>query len=191
MADTASMGQWSYHDMSSHQGKQRHELWRGTLVTTPGPTIRHQVILKRLFKLFLMCDMEEERGEFLFGPSDVVLSVNWVVQPDLMFISTDRREIVGYRWIMGAPDLIVEVQSPCVSDRDADFCRLRLEAYAEAGLREYWLVDDDTCSVTIFKLTSEGLIEHGTFIKGDEINSLLLDGLCVPIDKLFRDLPQK
>ncbi len=68
---------------------------------------------------------------------DVHLADHTVVQPDVLYVSPDRREILQ-DWIEGAPDLVVEVLSPSTARMDRV---LKLNRYAEAGVREYWLVD--------------------------------------------------
>ena len=68
---------------------------------------------------------------------DVVLSEHSVVQPDLLYITSERRSIVKEN-VEGAPDLVVEVISPQSVRRDR-VEKLRL--YAEANVREYWVVD--------------------------------------------------
>lgn len=58
-----------------------------------------------------------ELGEILWSPLDIVLSDEDVVQPDILFISNERSDIVTERNISGAPDLVVEVLSPITGTR--------------------------------------------------------------------------
>src|SRR5947209_17728 len=70
-------------------------------------------------------------------------------QPDGTFVSNDSlrsgrvrdvpgRRDGGYVELLGAPDLVIEVVSP--SSVRKDTVRLR-QAYWEAGIPEYWLID--------------------------------------------------
>ena len=60
------------------------------------------------------------------------------VQPDIVFIRKERHAIIGKENVEGAPDLIVEILSPSnwTFDRKQKF-----QAYREAGVNEYWIVD--------------------------------------------------
>ena len=90
---------------------------------------------------------------------DVVLSEESVVQPDILFVSNERREIITEDNIHGAPDLVVEILSPSTADRDKE---LKLRLYAQAGVREYWIVDPDERSVQVMELGSSGYTSiHG------------------------------
>ena len=70
---------------------------------------------------------------------DVRLAEHSIVQPDLIYVSASRREVVRER-IFGAPDLLVEVLSPSTARRDLG---PKLKLYADAGVAEYWLVDPE------------------------------------------------
>lgn len=85
--------------------------------------------------------------------SDGVLMVNAQAdiggQPDGMFVSFDSlrtgrcrdvpgRRDGGFTEIEGSPDIVIEVVSPGTVRKDT--VRLR-EAYWEAGIQEYWLID--------------------------------------------------
>ena len=69
-------------------------------------------------------------------------------QPDGMFVSTTssqqgRVQVVegqgrGHVELEGTPDMVLEVVSDSSVEKDTVFLR---RAYAEAGIREYWLVD--------------------------------------------------
>lgn len=74
----------------------------------------------------------------LLSPIDVILSRITVLQPDLVFLATDRRGVVTERAIEGAPTLVVEVLSPASHARDRGVKRA---LYARHGVPWYWIVD--------------------------------------------------
>lgn len=73
------------------------------------------------------------------------------VQPDILFVSTERLEIVHDDWIRGAPDLIVEILSPATAERDRD---LKRKLYQRQGVAEYWIVDPVVESVEVWRFAS-------------------------------------
>ena len=88
--------------------------------------------------------------EFAYSaPTDVVLSDTDVVQPDLLFISSERAHIITPANIQGAPDLIVEIRSDSTAERDET---LKRKLYAERGVKEYWLVDPEAMTITVLLL---------------------------------------
>lgn len=58
--------------------------------------------------------------------------------PDLLFVSTERMNILKATEVEGAPDLIIEIVSPDSPARD---WREKYLEYEAAGVREYWVVD--------------------------------------------------
>jgi Uma2 family endonuclease len=97
----------------------------------------HQLVVVRLATLLDAHVRERNLGR-VFPPMDVVLDreTGLVVQPDLLFISTHRMNIVPDR-VWGAPDLVVEVASPSTEHRDRT---LKLAWYRRYGVKECWLV---------------------------------------------------
>ena len=75
---------------------------------------------------------------FFNPPTDVLLSDHDVVQPDLIFVSRERKHVITDANIQGAPDLVVEILSPSTASRD---WRDKLDLYERHGVAEYWLVD--------------------------------------------------
>lgn len=185
-------GQWTYQDMSAYHGSKRYELWNGTLVMTNSHTLEDRLLVKRLFKLFLAYDIDEVLGELLYGPCEVVLSVDWVVQPDILFISHERRDILGPRWVLGGPDLVIEVESPCAAARNADFCQQRMLAYAAANVLEYWLADAEAQTLTVYELDPHnretGYEIAGIYSMGEMALSRLVPEVCIPVERVFRNL---
>jgi Uma2 family endonuclease len=117
----------------------RCELIYGRLYMSPAPTSRHQEIVGMLYTV-LDAAAQQTGGRALMSPIDVVLGDHSVVQPDLVYLSASRRDLIRDQ-VDGAPDLVIEVLSPGSHHRDR-VAKLRL--YAMAGVGECWLVDPDT-----------------------------------------------
>ncbi|NOZ39321.1 MAG: Uma2 family endonuclease [Planctomycetes bacterium] len=112
------------------------ELIQGRFIMSPSPTSRHQTIIVLLSELLLK-SARQGGGVALCAPMDVVFSDDTILQPDLLYIAKQRREIVKQR-IEGPPDLVIEILSPGTERRD----RLaKLDLYARYGVSEYWIVD--------------------------------------------------
>ena len=114
----------------------RYELLFGRLHMAPSPSSRHQRVVLLLSEIFLRA-ARQSGGKVLTAPIDVVISDHSVVQPDLLYVSGGRRSIIQDR-VVGVPDLIVEVISHGTARRDRGE---KLRLYADAGVKEYWLVD--------------------------------------------------
>jgi Uma2 family endonuclease len=113
------------------------ELMRGRFVMSPSPVPRHQIVLMLLTELFLRI-ARKSGGIALCAPMDVVFSDDTILQPDLLYVSRQRRAIVRRR-VEEAPDLVIEIISG-TSRRDRV---QKLELYAQYGVGEYWIVDPD------------------------------------------------
>lgn len=128
----------------------RYEVLEGTLVREPSPSMHHQRVLRELgYQLMLFFKALDPEGELFFAPLDVTLSANNLLQPDILFVSAARREILREERIDGACDLIVEIMSPANRRKD----RLRkMEIYRKAGVAHYWLADIEESTLEAFML---------------------------------------
>lgn len=129
---------------------QRRELVRGIVREPPAPFFCHQAVVGRVFALLDAHVRAGGLGVVCVSPADVVLDEAnaLVVQPDVFFISNERRHIIRDQ-VWGAPDLAVEVTSPGTRRYDAT---AKLDIYRQYGVREYWLVDPATRVVTVVDL---------------------------------------
>ena len=171
---------------------KRHELIDGEHFVTPAPTTRHQLVLGNLH-LDLGSYVEANGlGKVLFAPLDVILSDYDVVEPDLLFVSTERLARIGRPYIHAAPDLVVEVLSPGTRKIDAT---KKLRLYEKFGVAEYWMIDPEAEWVEVYRAGSDS--EHGLHPaarllreRGDgPLTSPLFPGLDLQLDRLFRSLP--
>jgi Uma2 family endonuclease len=114
---------------------------------------------------------------------DLVLPSGDVVQPDVVWIPRDLRDIVRDR-IEGVPGLIVEVVSRTHPERDRI---VKKALYAGNGVPEYWIVDLDSKSVEVFRLHGAEYRPAGYFTAGTHVASPSLPGFRAAVDDLFRD----
>ena len=84
-------------------------------------------------------------------------------EPDIAFVRTDRLHLVKRGYVEGAPDLAVEIVSPDSVERDYV---LKREQYRQAGVAEYWIVDEMDQRVTLLRLTAAGAYREAKPRKG-------------------------
>ena len=97
------------------------------------------------------------------APTDCILSNVTVVQPDILYVATDRQAITSERGIEGAPTLVVEVLSPSTVRLDRG---RKMTLYAEHGVPYYWIVDPESRSVEAYTLTGAAYALAGR-VKGE------------------------
>ena len=168
--------------MSTPEGT-RYQLLDGEMILAPSPTQKNQSLLANLYRLVYGFVAEAELGRVWFAPLDVVLSNNDVAQPDLMFVSNERAEIVTEANIQGAPDLVVEILSPSTAGYDQGY---KSALYARHGVRGYWLVDPEAETVEVLVLSDEYLSSHRVFGTSETLESPILEGLSLELGDLFR-----
>lgn len=117
---------------------QRHEVINGEHYVNPPPNLDHQAVSKRLqHQLYTKIELAG-LGTLYNAPCDVQLSEHDIVQPDLLVVVSSRSQIFTPVKVKGAPDLLVEIQSPSSVDYDQT---LKKELYERAGVPEYWIID--------------------------------------------------
>ncbi|MCC7034675.1 MAG: Uma2 family endonuclease [Acidobacteria bacterium] len=114
---------------------------------------------------------------------DVVLS-NWdVVEPDLLLIAANQPDILTAKNVQGPPALVIEVLSPGTRSRDR---RLKRDLFERAGVREYWLVDPEANTVTVYRRSMSDGFGRPQVLPGDELLATpLLPGFGLSLRELF------
>ncbi len=161
---------------------ERYELLDGELFIPPAPSIAHQHVAMKLGTRLDSYVEEANLGVVFSAPTDVVLTQTDVVQPDLIFISSERAGIVTTANIQGAPDLIVEIRSDSTAERDET---LKRQLYEECSVQEYWLVDPETRTITVLLLGEDGYAEAATYTEGHTLTSPMLEGFAADLDEIF------
>ena len=152
MSSQKAKVRFNYGDYCLLPEDKRYYLIDGELYMAPAPSSRHQRLPLKLARLLADFIEGHGLGEVYIAPLDVILSEEDVLQPDLLFVTQERRGIVSERGCEGPPDLVVEILSPATEQRDRE---LKRKVYAKFGVPEYWLVDPQAESIEVMALEAE------------------------------------
>jgi Uma2 family endonuclease len=160
---------------------KRREIIEGELFVTPSPLTPHQRAVMRLsVRLWQFVD-GHKLGEVFVAPFDVVLSEFDVVEPDLLYISKARVNVLTSKNVQRAPNLVVEVLSEGTEKRDRT---IKLKLYGKFGVDEYWTIDPNGPSAEIYRRGEEGLVLVAKLSSTDALASPMFPGFSVPLREL-------
>jgi Uma2 family endonuclease len=142
---------WEDAQLMPEDGK-RYEAIDGELYVTPAPNLRHQWISVNLEAALRAMLMEPGYGWVFHAPVGVKFpDTDEGVQPDIIFISRNRRETLVKAGILGAPNLVVEIGSPTTAKRDRT---IKKKLYERQGVAQYWIVDPEDDCVDVWNFAS-------------------------------------
>ncbi len=159
----------------------RAELIDGRIYYQAAPSRQHQTILSELH-IAIGNYLKSKKGSCRVFPAPFAVKLfedrKNIVEPDISVIC-DRSKLTD-RGCTGAPDWIIEIISPGTSSHD--YIR-KLNLYADAGVREYWIVDPRTEKITVYYLeVSDPVIDNYTF--QDKIKVNIYDDLWIDFKEL-------
>jgi Uma2 family endonuclease len=181
-----NQGDWTYDDyVRLPDDGRRYEIIKGVLYVTNAPAYDHQYAVSQIFFALMQFAQARTLGTVLTAPFEIHLpGIARPVLPDIVFIGAARSMREDARFFEGAPDLIVEVLSPSTIRVDQS---VKLDAYEQAGVPEYWLADPKTRTVTVYALPAGGheYVLYGRFGPDETLTSSQLTGLELPVASLF------
>ena len=174
---------YKYDDYCSWDDGQRWELIDGVAYAmSPGPSWEHQDISGKLY-LQIANFLKGKPCKVFYAAFDVRLNADsgddTVLQPDIVVICD--RSIIGGTGCKGVPDMVAEIISPSTARRDR---LVKLQIYQKAGVREYWIVDPESKTVSVH------LLENGKYTisaYGDEDSAPVhvLEGCLINLAEVF------
>lgn len=182
LSAASGQGQWSEEDylwLSDHASALL-EFTDGYIEVLPMPTDRHQSVLLFLYRLFFAA-VELSGGKVLLTPLRLRIRSGKYREPDLLLVRSAHDVRRQDRFWIGA-DLVLEVVSHDKPERDLVEKR---GDYAEGGIPEYWIVNPLDETITVLWLADDAYIEHGTFGRGAQATSALIEGFAVGVDAVF------
>lgn len=178
-------GDWTYsHYAALPDDGQRYEIVDGVLyLIEPAQTPRHQQVLGHIaYSLFTYVE-DADLGQVFIGPVDVELAAKTVIQPDVLVLLNEGPHVLTPTHIQGRPDLVVEIASPATAGYD---WRVKHDAYAQAGIPEYWIVDPYAHTVEILYLVEESYQSRGVFSGLQALDSVVVPTIsAVRVEQFF------
>lgn len=149
---------YTYKDYLQWPPEERWEVIQGVAYAmSPSPNRKHQGVLRELSRqigVFLQgksCKLFIAPFDVLFmEPGESIEDTGTIVQPDLLVLcDTSKLTDVG---VVGAPDFIIEIQSPSTAFRDQVEKKL---LYEKHGVKEYWVVNPETLEAFVYRLKND------------------------------------
>jgi len=165
---------------------KRHELIDGEHYVTPSPSRKHQAIVWNLITIIGPYLESHPVGRAFAAPFDVVFSNVDVVEPDLLFISNARLDVLTTKNVQGAPNLVVEIGSPGTRRRDEVIKR---KLYERFGVEEYWVIDPEIETIAAYRHVGETYqrVLELAVERNDTLATPLLPQLTLPLQQIFKD----
>ena len=182
---------YTYADYLTWVDDKMRELVDGFIkLMSPAPAAPHQLAGGILFRK-LGDIIERNKGNCLafYAPFDVRLPENGetdndkiytVVQPDICVVCDISK--IDKRGCLGAPDLIVEIQSPATAKYDMNE---KFNLYEKSGVSEYWVVFPYDETIQVFILQPDGKYDKGTLYESGNVPVGILGGGEIEIESIF------
>lgn len=163
------------------------QLISGQIIFKETPNPSHQAISGLLIVYLGGFIIENNLGELFAAPMDVVFTEHDTFQPDLLFITQERLNIIGENKIEGSPDLVVEILSPSNDTNDAERRPMsyKKHIYEITGVKEYWLINVEKQSLTLYKQVDNELRWQRDIQKNEVLTSDIIKGFELELNKIF------
>ena len=185
---------YSYADYLMWTDDKMREIIDGAVYLFSAPLRIHaEVIIPFILRVGAFIRRRKGKCKIYTAPFDVRLPVDGetaddkiynVVQPDICVVCDPAK--LDERGCIGAPDLIVEVNSPSTGKRDLNE---KFNLYEKVGVKEYWIVYPPKKAITVFLLQEDGKYDAGTnynLASGTtQAPVQTLEGLVIDLEELF------
>ncbi|WP_184548270.1 Uma2 family endonuclease [Mucilaginibacter sp. FT3.2] len=154
------------------------------LIMSPSPLAIHQQILFELSEIAVLHRINQgRRGQWLYSPIDVKFDDGNILQPDMLYISEERKSELIKDRIEGAPDLIIEILSPSNAYYDL---RQKKDIYEKYGVKEYIIIDPIQQNADLYILKDGAYHLQQKAQKNEVLTSLVLPGFAIELAKVFK-----
>jgi Uma2 family endonuclease len=159
------------------------ELVWGMVRDAPAPAPGHQWVVGQFYVALREHVRRHSWGRVWVSPIDVVLDRHrhLVVQPDVILVAEAHAGIVTDR-VWGPPDLVIEVLSPRPRIGTLEE---RIAWFAQYGVRECWLVQQDERTVEVLEFSSGMVVDRRLCLSDEPLRSSVLPAFSATPAAIF------
>ena len=158
------------------------ELLNGQIFFMASPKPSHQDVSSLLHTFLGFYIVQNKLGKLLAAPMDVLFTPHDTFQPDLLFITKERLNIIGENKIEGTPDLVVEILSP---SNDTNEMSYKKHIYGSTGVKEYWLINVEKQTLTLYKQIDNELRWQKDIQKNEVLKSEVIKDFELDLNKIY------
>lgn len=152
----------------------KYELIDGIVLMYPRPNYKHQEIMGNLF--MQLDNYFRKKACKVFTEAELEFN-NDVLIPDISVIcGLGNTDFQRYK---NAPDIVIEITSPASQYTDSF---TKLIKYETLGVKEYWIANPKTESITIYNFKNK---LNNFYSKHEKLASSAFDGLVIDLSNVF------
>lgn len=148
------------------------ELVGGDLIMHSPASFKHERIFGFLFFLMKGYVSSKGLGEVLGSRFSVRLTDEYVFEPDILFVSKEKPNLIKNMYLDGSPDLVVEILSETTKKYDLG---VKLEKYFEFGVKEYWVIEPDEQWFRLYTKKSDFIEMKKGKVKSDVVEGFWIN----------------
>lgn len=189
MATSTHTTRLTYDDLMTLQERPEHALHRlelidGELYVSPAPNLFHQRVSSNLMYALEQHIRPKRLGVAYAAPVTVRFADGSVVQPDILYLSRERAELLSNGIVTGAPDLVIEILSR--STKRVDVTKKKA-LYERFGVPEYWILNHEIPDASVFALIEGRYVPVP--VEDGIARSLVIPGFEISLADLFESFP--
>jgi Uma2 family endonuclease len=181
---------YTYSDYLNFPENERWEIIDGFPYMLAAPLWEHQGILGALYVQFYL-QLEGSPCKVFASPFDLRLShkkekdkdTTSVFQPDILVVC-DKSGLKGTGFY-GVPDFIIEISSRSTARIDKT---KKLDKYERAGVKEYWIVEPESETVSVFVLNNGIYGKAKYYFENDKIKLSALENVEIDLERVFNSV---
>ena len=182
---TPPPGPVSFEEFLAWCDEDTHAEWvDGAIIMMSPASDQHQNLIEFLITILRMFNESQQAGWLRVAPflmrTDVKPSGR---EPDILFVTKERMQLVQPTFLDGPADLIVEIVSPESIGRDRGE---KFVEYEAAGVKEYWLIDPLRQQAEFYQLDDQGLYHAAALDADGSYHSIMLPGFWLRVTWLWQ-----